>query len=47
MQEEKRLVKRFELEELDIKWVDVSNGNFKQIGYLDEHEAGFINVAST
>ncbi|GMQ28172.1 BF3164 family lipoprotein [Algoriphagus confluentis] len=46
-QEGKRLAKRFEFDQLDIKWVDVSNGDFKQIGYLEEHEAGFINVAST
>jgi hypothetical protein len=47
IQKGNRLAKRFEFNEFDIKWVDVSNGDFKQIGYLDEHEAGFINVAST
>lgn len=47
IQERNKLLKRFEFDKLDIKWIDVSNGDFKQIGYLDEHEAGFINVASS
>lgn len=45
--ENNQVTKIFEFDEYEIKWIDVSNGDFKQISYLDDHEAGFINVTST
>lgn len=39
--------KIYEFNNVNISWNDRSQGEFKQIEFLDDHETGFINVTTT